>query len=110
VPIIEAQAWGPVVAADHSAMTELRKVGWLVGGDPWWMVSTWLTVPSVGGIHTALEAAYERRGDQELRDAAAGFAAAYDADTVTQTFWRPALDVLTGPRQVKPLHSVQVTV
>lgn len=113
VPIIEAQACGvPVIASDHSAMTELTRAGWLVGGDPWWdaLQDSWFTVPSVGSIQTALEAAYERRGDQELRQAAAGFAAAYDADTVTETFWRPAIDSLTAPRQVAPLHSVKVPV
>jgi glycosyltransferase involved in cell wall biosynthesis len=112
VPIVEAQACGvPVIASDHSAMSELTKVGWLVGGDPWWdaLQDSWLTTPSVGGIHTALEAAYERRNDQELRDAAAGFAARYDADTVTQEFWRPALDTLAGPREVAPLGRQEVT-
>ena len=79
VPIIEAQACGvPVIASDHSAMTELTKVGWLVGGDPWWDGIAGLLAHQPrrsAAIHTALEAAYERRGDQELRDAAARFAA-----------------------------------
>jgi glycosyltransferase involved in cell wall biosynthesis len=111
VPIIEAQACGvPVIASDHSAMSELTKVGWLVGGDPWWdaMQDAWFTTPSVGSIHTALEAAYERRGDQELRDAAAGFAASYDADVVAEGFWRPAIDTLAAPREVAPLARREV--
>ena len=37
IPIVEAQACGvPVIASDHSAMTELTHAGTLVSGDPYW--------------------------------------------------------------------------
>ena len=111
VPILEAQACGvPVIASDHSAMTELARGGWLVGGDPWWdaHMDAWLTNPSIGAIHAALEAAYEQRDNQQLKDTAASFAARYDADHVAQAYWQPALEALGGPREVKPLAQAQV--
>ena len=48
IPILEAQACGvPVIASDHSAMTELTQAGWLVTGDPWWdaLQDSFLIVP-----------------------------------------------------------------
>lgn len=108
IPILEAQACGvPVIASDHSAMTELVKdTGWLVSGDPLWdalQMSFWV-MPSIASIHENLEAAYERRHDQELRAAAVEFAQQYDADKVTDEFWVPALEKLAAPREVKPLN------
>jgi glycosyltransferase involved in cell wall biosynthesis len=100
IPLLEAQASGvPVIASDHSAMTELAEVGWLVKGDPWWdaLQESFFVVPSVDAIVAALEAAYASRDDQGLRTAAAEFARAYDADTVTDRYWKPALETLAAP-------------
>jgi glycosyltransferase involved in cell wall biosynthesis len=113
IPLIEAQACGvPVIASDHSAMTELAQAGWLVGGDPWWdaLQDAWFTVPSVGAIHAALEAVYEQRDNQHVRDNAAAFAELYDADLVTEMYWRPTLDSLAAPgfREVPPLDAQAV--
>jgi glycosyltransferase involved in cell wall biosynthesis len=97
IPLVEAQACGvPVIASDHSAMTELCQAGWLVHGDPWWdeLQQSFFIVPSIDGLVAALEAAYAARGDQRLRDAAAAQGRAYDADTVTETYWKPALEQL----------------
>jgi glycosyltransferase involved in cell wall biosynthesis len=99
IPLLEAQACGvPVITSDHSAMTEIGTVGWQVGGDPWWdaLQDSFFIVPSIDGIVAALEAAYAARGDESIRNAAAEFAAAYDADTVADRYWRPALDDLLG--------------
>ena len=62
----------PVIASDHSAMPELCQAGWLVTGDRWWdaLQESFLIAPAIGSIVAALEAAYEARDDQELRDAA----------------------------------------
>jgi glycosyltransferase involved in cell wall biosynthesis len=109
IPLLEAQASGcPVIASDHSAMTELTQAGWLVGGDPWWdaLSDSFFIVPSHDSIVAALEAAYEARDDQQLRAAAVEFAQAYDADRVTSEFWKPALDTLRRPREVAPLAKV----
>lgn len=94
IPLIEAQASGvPVIASAHSAMTELCEAGWLVDGDPWWdtAASSFFIVPFIAEIVAALEAAYSQRGDTELSRRAREFALAYDADTVAETYWRPAL-------------------
>jgi len=79
-------------------MTELGQVGWLVQGDPWWdeLQKSFLISPHVESIVAALEAAYDQRGDQELRAAAAEFAGGYDADLVYDRYWRPALDQLAA--------------
>jgi glycosyltransferase involved in cell wall biosynthesis len=103
IPLIEAQACGvPVIASDHSAMTELTEAGWLVHGDPWWdeLQQSFFIVPSIDGIVAALEAAYEARDDQRLRQAAAEHAQAYNADLVTERYWVPALERLTSSVEV----------
>jgi glycosyltransferase involved in cell wall biosynthesis len=108
IPLIEAQACGvPVIASDHSAMTELAQNGWLVGGDPWddRLMKADFILPPVGAITEALEHAHEARDDQVLRAAAAEFAQGYDADLIVDTYWRPALAELTsGP---VPLNRAQ---
>jgi glycosyltransferase involved in cell wall biosynthesis len=103
IPLLEAQASGvPVIASDHSSMTELAEIGWLVQGDPWWdaLQESFFIVPSVDGIVAALEAAYAAREDMELRAAAAEFARAYDADQVTDRYWKPALQKLAEPQEL----------
>ena len=111
IPVLEAQGCGiPVIASNHSAMIELTQAGWLVDGDPWWdaLQESFAFVPSIGSIVAALEAAYESRNDQALRDAAAAFARGYDADRVTEEFWVPALEQLARPREVPPLNGKAV--
>jgi glycosyltransferase involved in cell wall biosynthesis len=97
IPILEAQACGvPVIASDHSAMTELTEAGWLVGGDPWWdaLQESFFLCPHVDQIADALELAYQHAGDTELRQRATEFAVGYDADLIAETYWRPALAAL----------------
>jgi glycosyltransferase involved in cell wall biosynthesis len=100
IPLVEAQACGvPVIASDHSAMTELTQAGWLVQGDPWKddTQESFFTIPQVAAIAAALEAAYQARHDQALRAAGVEAAQPYDADFVTERFWAPALEALTAP-------------
>ena len=107
IPIIEAQACGvPVIASDHSAMSELTQAGWLVEGDRWWdaLQASFAIMPSIGSIEAALESAYEAREDQELRARAVEFAQTYDADRVTELYWKPVLEKLVGPREVPPIQ------
>lgn len=107
IPILEAQACGvPVIASDHSAMTELTQAGWLVSGDRWWdaLQDSFSIIPSIGSIANALEAAYESRGDAKLSAAAVEFAQEYDADRVTVEYWEPVLEALGKPREVPPLN------
>ena len=106
IPVIEAQACGvPVIASNHSAMSELTQAGWLVDGDPLWdaLQESFAFIPSIGSIERALEAAYASRDNAVLRTAAATFALEYDADYVTEMYWEPALAALERPREVKPL-------
>ncbi len=101
IPNIEAQASGcPVIASDHSAMTELTAgTGWLIEGQPFWddLQQSFFFTPFIASVHACLTDAYENRGDREvLSTAAVEFAQAYDADRVTQEFWVPVLAKLAG--------------
>lgn len=107
VPILEAQACGvPVIASDHSAMSELTQAGWLVTGDPWWdsLQTSFAFMPSIGSIGTALRAAYDMRDDQGIRAVAREFALGYDIDVVATQYWEPILAQLAKPREVAPLN------
>lgn len=98
IPIVEAQACGtPVIVTDWTAMTELCGAGWLVDGDPWYDATqgSFYKCPAVGDLFDAMERAYERRGDQELRERAREFALSYDADRVFDEHWQPVLGALT---------------
>lgn len=110
VPIIEAQACGtPVIVTNWTSMPELCGSGWIVGGEPVWHVipegcgdSFWMA-PFVGDIIEALNQAYEARGDQDMLDQARAFSLLYDADRITETYWKPALEALVSPREVGPI-------
>jgi glycosyltransferase involved in cell wall biosynthesis len=95
IPTVEAQACGtPVIISDFAASTELLGDGWLIEGQPLWDApqASWFHMPSVPGIVDALEQAYQRgRGRSEK---AQEFAKAYNADTVFEEHWKPALKVL----------------
>ncbi len=102
IPILEAQACGvPVITSNHSAMPEITHAGWLVDGEPWWdeLQKAFFYSPYIHSIKAALEDAYQARGDTELCQAAVAFAQRYDADAVTEKYWKPALDAVTAPRK-----------
>jgi glycosyltransferase involved in cell wall biosynthesis len=96
IPIIEAQACGtPVIVSDFTSMPELAGVGWKVTGQrSWTPLGSWQLTPDVGDIVLQLEKAYDSRGNPAMRDAARDFATQYDADHVTGTYWKPALDAI----------------
>jgi FkbM family methyltransferase len=99
VPIVEAQACGtPVIVTDATAMPELCGSGWRVGYEKHWHDSQggWAAVPRIGDIADAYEEAYDRARDEDMRAKAWAFAQDYDADTVTETYWRPALAKFEG--------------
>lgn len=107
VPIIEAQACGtPVIVNDWTSMTELCGAGWMVDGTLWDdpLQDAFFKAPDPKQIVAALEQAYEARGDEQLRVKAREFAIQYDADTVTEQYWKPALEKLWAPREVPPLN------
>jgi glycosyltransferase involved in cell wall biosynthesis len=96
IPIVEAQACGtPVIVGDWTANTELCFSGWKIPKAE--------TVPMWNGLGTnqyhvrpeavcdTLQMAYNRRGNQHMRERARAGALAYDADTVVKEFWQPYL-------------------
>lgn len=99
IPSIEAQACGtPVIGTRCSATTELVDgAGWLVGGQrSWnWAHLAWNVTPRISDITRALEKACESaaRGGQH-RTRAAERGAGYDADRITDQYWKPLLDQL----------------
>ncbi len=106
IPILEAQACGvPVICSNHSAMSELTQAGWLVDGDPWWdaLQESFLYCPSIKSIERALEESYELRDNADIRIHAAEFAKEYDADLITEKYWKPALAKMAKGREVEPL-------
>lgn len=107
VPIVEAQACGvPVIVTDWTAMPELVGAGWTVDGDPWYNPgagSRWKLV-SIFDLLDKMEAAYESKGDETIPKRARVFAEQYDADLVTEKYWKPVLEELEKPREVLPLN------
>lgn len=103
IPTIEAQACGtPVIVSEFAASTELMGDGWLVEGQPLWDApqSSWFNTPRVPGIVDALEQAYQRgRGRSEK---AVEFASGYNADSVFNKYWKPALTVLGAKGKDRP--------
>jgi FkbM family methyltransferase len=94
IPIVEAQACGtPVVVTDATAMPELCGSGWKVGWERMWHDSqgAWAAVPRIGDIADAYFQAYEKARDESMRAEAWAFARDYDADAVTERYWKPAL-------------------
>lgn len=101
VPVVEAQACGcPVLVSDFSAQRELLGAGWKVRGQKFWTgQGSWQIVPRVSEIVEAMERAYEMKRRQpkrwaKLREQAAAFATQYEAETVYETHWKPALERL----------------
>ncbi len=97
IPLIEAQSCGcPVITGDWTAMGELcfsgykipktqAKQSWQTYFEAWqWSVDT-------GAMLERLLAMYALKGNQEYRKRARDGALAYDADKVTEKYWKPVL-------------------
>ena len=102
IPIIEAQACGcPVISSNFTSMPELTVNGYSV--DPvqrWWTpLNTWACIPSIAGIHEALEkiagwSEAERHDRNEygvfhMREH-------YDWDVCVRDYWAPFLERVEG--------------
>jgi glycosyltransferase involved in cell wall biosynthesis len=97
LPLAEAQLCGvPAVATNASAMAEVCG-GWLAGGQEQYHIAhkaRW-KVPSIPEIARVYEKAYQRGAAwQAKKTAARDHAMQYDADTVLNRHWKPALDAL----------------
>jgi len=101
IPTIEAQACGvPVIASNFAASAELVGDGWLIEGQPLWDApqKSWFNIPSVPMIIDALEQAYNR--GRKVSEKAVEFAKQYDADTVFENNWKPALSGILHSRKI----------
>lgn len=93
IPVIEAQACGiPVIVSNFSAQPELVGDGWFVQGEPEWDAAQMATFfkPYGESVLDALRTAYDERTDVPSAKAVE-HAAAYDADLVHETYWRPIM-------------------
>ncbi len=97
LPILEAQACGtPVIVGSWTSMPELCFAGWKVRGQPFWNpnMAAWQYVPFINSILSALEKAYNAKGSRRLREKAREGALHYDADLVTEKYWKPVLEAI----------------
>lgn len=102
IPLIEAQACGcPVITTDFSAPAELvAEGGYKIPVDPFddlvmtlqYSEQAYNLRPSA--ILTALEAAWDARGDQTKRKNALEFAIQYDGNLVLHKYMLPALEAI----------------
>ena len=98
ITVIDAQACGvPVIVSDFSAQPELVGDGWKVPGQPLWDAAqeAWFQIPSVHGIVSALNEAYERKAEKTSKVARQFIVDNYDADTVYKEMWQPLFADLT---------------
>lgn len=97
IPIVEAQACGtPVIVGGWTSMDELVFSGWKIAKSearqsyhPYFKAWQWSASPEA--IADRLFKAYEMRGNVDYRSRARDGALRYDADKVTDKYWKPAL-------------------
>lgn len=99
IPIVEAQSAGcPVLVGDWTAMSELCFSGWKVdikdAKKVWTPLAAYQFDPDPVAIYEQLELAYRVKDNTEYRERARKGARAYDADRVTEKYWKPALESL----------------
>lgn len=97
IPIVEAQACGtPVIVGDWTSMGELCFAGWKIPQDEAVPVyhdyfDAFQFQANTDSIYRRLEEAYAARGDKALREKAREGALQYDADLITEKYWKPVL-------------------
>ena len=115
IPIVEAQACGtPVIVGDWTSMSELCFAGWKVDKaealpiyHDFFDAFQWQA--TAGAICDRMEQAYAARGDYDLRNQARRGALPYDADKVTERYWKPVLKEMEEIINYKPtLEKVQL--
>jgi len=97
IPLVEAQACGtPVITGEWTSMGELCFSGWKIPkleAQPEYhdFFDAYQWRVNVGAVTERLEAAYEMRGNAAYRKRAREGALAYDADRITERYWKPVL-------------------
>lgn len=97
IPLIEAQACGcPVITGEWTSMGELCFSGWKITkaeADPVYQqyFDAFQYRVRVDAVVDRMLKAYEMRRNQEYRSRARDGALAYDADKVTEKYWKPIL-------------------
>lgn len=115
IPIMEAQSAGcPVIVGDWTAMGELCLSGWKVDKSEadhiWTGVAGYQYIPRVQPIYEAYEAAYRMKGNMDYRKQARSQALKYDADKITEKYWKPVLADIAESLEDKPAESVSIPV
>jgi len=110
VPILEAQACGtPVITGQWTAMPEITWRGAMVerasGADPYYsQLAAYYFQPRAGAILDALEQVYAKTWVRHVPDQVAE----YDADHVTEKYWRPVLNQIADRLELeRPKESKQ---
>jgi glycosyltransferase involved in cell wall biosynthesis len=111
LPVLEAQACGkPVIVGDWTSTQELCFAGWKISRKHAERFRTPLNsyqfIPRLSAIENALEIAYKHARKPQLAEMARAGALHYDADHITQKYWKPTLEDIE--RKVKALN-VQFT-
>ena len=97
VPILEAQACGtPVITGDWTAMPEVTFCGWKVDKKDakrtYTPMAAYQFWPHPPAIVECLEQAYKWRRPKAEVDAMVSRAREFDADVVTERYWKPVLE------------------
>jgi hypothetical protein len=92
----------PVIVNDCTSMPELCGSGWKTEGETWYDPGHGANFkrPNPRSIAGCLEQAYRHAGEDKMKQRAVEFAQQYDADLITQQFWKPILEELTVSDQV----------
>jgi glycosyltransferase involved in cell wall biosynthesis len=102
IPIVEAQACGcPVIVGDWTSMGELCFGGWKIKKSMARQVwhphfEAWQWSVNTDAVAERLDTAYQFRDNQDYRNRARDGALQYDADKVTEKYWKPALEEMAG--------------
>lgn len=96
IPIVEAQSCGcPVIVGEWTANEELCFSGWTLSKKEatkfYTAIGSYQYIPGIDALAERFEMAYRFKGNQDYRNRARDGALAYDADKVTEKYWKPVL-------------------
>jgi len=99
IPIVEAQACGcPVIVGDWTATGELCFSGWKMekkdAAKLYTQIGSYQFMPDVNVLAELMETAYRFKGNNDYRKRARDGALQYDADKVTEKYWKPVLKLI----------------